>query len=114
MKTEETEETEGVFHTQLLKQVVVKAPNKRIIVEVYYDVVEGKSIFHLLTRKLHDFKTREIVQHEMVLSAETMCILGDILFENFLDNKQIRDLIVQEVDEGKSFKAEVFINPLIK
>lgn len=74
----------------LKKQMILKSKNKRVFFNIYSDGKSEPSIV-VQTKKLVDFRTRNILQTNIHLSVETFLILGESYYEfaNDLDVKKI-------------------------
>ena len=78
----------------------LKNKNRRIVISVYRAIKENELIFILRTRRLVNFKAREITKYEMILSEETFYNLGYLFGEMGKDEKFIEAIKTPNPEEG--------------
>ena len=90
-----------------MKAILAKAKNRRI--EIF---LLPEKVFIVKTKRLIDFKTRNILRTENVYSVQTFSLLRD-LFAYFLDNSEVKNkILLKELSE--KMKVSVKTNLKIK
>jgi hypothetical protein len=69
-----------------------KQKNRRVTVTVLKKSDENQLIFEVITKRLHDFKTRDIVETSIIYSQETFELLYAIMAST-LNSKEYEELL---------------------
>lgn len=93
----------------VLKEYHVKHKNRRICIALYTSKEKGPT-FWITTKRLADFKTREISNFEVNLSLETFIILKDTM-DWFINDKAVFDYFKEDITAmDKNIDLKVHIN----
>lgn len=96
---------------KIIKRIGFKAKNRRVTIMVLQDN-NGAIRFLVITRRLFDFKKREILEHEFWMTPETFLLVQDIINMAVDDDVVIKKLILDEIVSVKKseVKCSIFKN----
>ena len=63
---------------KVIKQIHAKRPNSRQVVTMF-ETDEKDIIFYITTKRLVDFKSRNIIEYKSIVSVETFLSLKDLM-----------------------------------
>ena len=90
----------------IIKQCFVKSYNKRIEILLFKE--DDEFIFAIATKRLVDFKTRNIRKTETFYSVESFIVIAEILKIEFLDDSLIiNKLLKKDINKFKGVNIEV-------
>lgn len=93
-----------------IKAVILKGTNTRISVILKYSELSKSHYYLVITRKLTDFKMRQINKTESIFSVETFSALFSIGYSEFVENPLISNKVLnREIANIKPFKAERYL-----
>lgn len=88
-----------------IHQLKAKGNNKRIVIQIIEYEDKSHAVL-VMTKRLIDFKTRNILITDNIYSIETFAILKD-MFSFILDKPEVKNkLFLKALSEIKQFKIE--------
>lgn len=96
---------------KVLKQINAKRPNSRQVVTMF-ETDEKDIIFYITTKRLVDFKSRNIIEYKSIVSVETFLSLKDLMgifINDNVDKLLIIDGLVNY--QRQKFKISQYKNP---
>lgn len=92
-----------------IKQISGRGINRRLDIVIYKDS-EGKHSFRIITKRLIDFKTRNIVETDTWYSVETIKLIHDFLNVMFNDPEISNKILLKEINDIVKWSASTNIN----
>lgn len=91
----------------IIKAVTLKGENTRISIILKYSELSNQHYYLVITRKLTDFKNRQINKTESIFSVSTFSALFSVGVSEFVENPLISNKVLnREIAMIKPFKAE--------
>lgn len=89
----------------------MKAKGKNVRIEVY--LLKTDDFFHFVvkTKRLNNFKNRQISRSEVSYSIETFMVLAEIMFTKFFEDVPTKNILHKEISEITKFIAHEGLNP---
>lgn len=84
---------------KVLKWVQIKSKNRRI--EIVLESLNNEKRFRIFTKRLIDFKTRNITSTHTAYSIESFCFIYDAMRLFFEDSETINKLLLKEINNIK-------------
>ena len=90
---------------QVIKRIKFKSYNRRQVLDII-QLDNGDINFVLFTRRLVDFKTREIAKFEVFLSPLTFLLVQDLINMAISNDTLIKKLILDDIILCKNLKVD--------
>lgn len=90
---------------KVIKRIKFKSYNRRQVLDII-QLDNGEINFVIFTRKLVDFKTREIANFEMFLSPLSFLLVQDLINMAISDDVLIKNLILDDIILCKNIKVD--------
>jgi hypothetical protein len=91
-----------------LRTISAKSKNRRVSISLLKEVDGEDKLFRIRTKKLIDFKTRNIYESEDTYTVDSLRLLSSIIEECFLDNtmrmflhEELKELLSVEIIRHK-------------
>lgn len=95
-----------------IKIVHLKGNNSRVTVMLKYNEEHNCHYYLILTKKLTDFKTRQINKTENIFSLATFHALMQVGFVEFTNDSLLQNkVLLREISKIKQFKASRYLDP---
>jgi hypothetical protein len=90
---------------KVIKQIHANGPNSRQVVTMF-ETDEKDIIFEIKTKRLVDFKSRNIIEYKSIVSVETFLSLKDLI-GIFINSNTDKLLILDGLANYKQSKLEI-------